>query len=426
MKSFIRWIDHDQESRNRITELMRFGRQKESRDELGIGTLRDSFSDQLFPGTSVLQTRLRYMLFIPWIYTRFEDRQLSPDKVEEEVKKFELALIERIRGSEDNDGLIGKRAGQDLKVLPSSIYWTGLGAWGIRSNQYATHTQSDYLKSLSSAYRKMKSMKTLRDEAYKIGEGEDAPVEQYRTWSSLPDPPESFYDPEKLVDFRLSEEEAQVVLDYLNVNQGDTALFELAKSSDVTLDILSAEYLWDPIIQSVFSSRTKEIIEHARLFSYCVKGGALLYNYLLARHKEKVFPEMAEKMVELAKQYASLLDEWSQLEENQNLDKWDFQKFKEISRRSTHRVENALEFIEEWLEILLTEKKPLYESISAIELIRKREIKQKTSLSRFSRGNKRALREWNGGSGTNRLSFRWSNVQTMINDIHTALNQENS
>ena len=45
----------------------RFFRIKESRDELGLGAIRASFADALFPGTSTIQTRLRYMLFVPWV-----------------------------------------------------------------------------------------------------------------------------------------------------------------------------------------------------------------------------------------------------------------------------------------------------------------------------------------------------------------------
>ena len=42
--------------------------ERESRDELGLGAIRDSIADHLFPGTSTIQTRLRYMLFIPWLF----------------------------------------------------------------------------------------------------------------------------------------------------------------------------------------------------------------------------------------------------------------------------------------------------------------------------------------------------------------------
>ena len=41
--------------------------QAESRDELGLGQISNALSDTLFPGTSVLLTRARYLLFIPWL-----------------------------------------------------------------------------------------------------------------------------------------------------------------------------------------------------------------------------------------------------------------------------------------------------------------------------------------------------------------------
>ena len=42
--------------------------QRESRDELGLGQIRDALSDTLFPGTSFLLTRARYLLFVPWLF----------------------------------------------------------------------------------------------------------------------------------------------------------------------------------------------------------------------------------------------------------------------------------------------------------------------------------------------------------------------
>ncbi len=37
------------------------------RDEVGFLNLHQAFSDRFFPGTSVLHTRLRYALFVPWL-----------------------------------------------------------------------------------------------------------------------------------------------------------------------------------------------------------------------------------------------------------------------------------------------------------------------------------------------------------------------
>ena len=48
---------------------------------LGLGGIRDSFSDHFFPGTSTIQTRLRYLFFIPWIYQDLEKRRTPSREV---------------------------------------------------------------------------------------------------------------------------------------------------------------------------------------------------------------------------------------------------------------------------------------------------------------------------------------------------------
>ena len=45
-------------------------------DVLGLGAVRDAFSDMLSPGTSTVQTRLRYFIFLPWIFKRLEDQRV--------------------------------------------------------------------------------------------------------------------------------------------------------------------------------------------------------------------------------------------------------------------------------------------------------------------------------------------------------------
>ena len=63
----IAWLDTSSDEQRRVRELIALFAQSESRDELGIGQVRDAFSEMLFPGTSVIQTRARYFLFVPWI-----------------------------------------------------------------------------------------------------------------------------------------------------------------------------------------------------------------------------------------------------------------------------------------------------------------------------------------------------------------------
>ena len=108
MESYISWIDHDSKARDTVMKLLS---QKESRDELGLGGIRDSFSDLLFPGTSTIQTRLRYMLFIPWMYKSLEMRNFPSEDFGEEAEKFEKKLIGQLLKlpEKEHKGTIGKR-----------------------------------------------------------------------------------------------------------------------------------------------------------------------------------------------------------------------------------------------------------------------------------------------------------------------------
>src|SRR5690606_36237769 len=105
---------------------------KDTRDELGLGSIRDAISNALFPGTSVIQTRLRYALFVPWIYQSLEaNRQVQASNVSARARAAEIALIKPLIESGDPEGVIGRRARGNLQRLPSSVYWLALGRWGI-------------------------------------------------------------------------------------------------------------------------------------------------------------------------------------------------------------------------------------------------------------------------------------------------------
>ena len=42
--------------------------QQDTRDEIGFLLIHQGFADRFFPGTSVLHTRVRYALFVPWLF----------------------------------------------------------------------------------------------------------------------------------------------------------------------------------------------------------------------------------------------------------------------------------------------------------------------------------------------------------------------
>lgn len=53
----IGWVDFSKTERDKVVSILRLLGTQTALDELGIGTVRDAFSDMLFPGISTLQTR---------------------------------------------------------------------------------------------------------------------------------------------------------------------------------------------------------------------------------------------------------------------------------------------------------------------------------------------------------------------------------
>src|SRR5271169_4042948 len=134
MPSLFAWVDFDESSRRKMLDVIEKFRDQDTVDELGVGTIRDAFANYFFPGTSTIQTRARYFLFIPWIYNRLEFKEVPSSKVAAVARESELQLIEALinAGVEENAGVIGRRSRRKLQRLPSNIYWIGLYLWGIR------------------------------------------------------------------------------------------------------------------------------------------------------------------------------------------------------------------------------------------------------------------------------------------------------
>src|SRR5678815_1970688 len=95
------WVDFSEEDRARMNAVVQLFQESETVDELGLGVVRDAFANLLFPGTSTIQTRARYFLFIPWIYRRQELRGVSAAEIAKRARDDEIRLIDALLDSED-------------------------------------------------------------------------------------------------------------------------------------------------------------------------------------------------------------------------------------------------------------------------------------------------------------------------------------
>src|SRR2546430_10625723 len=101
------WLSYSESERRKALDVISFFREQDTRDELGIGAIRDAFADLLFPGTSTIQTRARYFLFIPWIYLDLERRAVSSASISRHARANEIRLIAALAEPGAADGPIG-------------------------------------------------------------------------------------------------------------------------------------------------------------------------------------------------------------------------------------------------------------------------------------------------------------------------------
>src|SRR4051795_2981625 len=101
--SSLTWLDFSDAERKRALQAVELLSRPETRDELGLGAIRDAFANALFPGISTVQRRARYFLFVPWTFREAERRWAGRADAFERTRRKELQLIEPLLGSEDKD-----------------------------------------------------------------------------------------------------------------------------------------------------------------------------------------------------------------------------------------------------------------------------------------------------------------------------------
>jgi hypothetical protein len=281
--SSLAWIDFDEAERQRAQRIMALFQESETRDELGLGAIRDSIADHLFPGTSTIQTRLRYMLFIPWLFLTLEGRDTSEKELRAEARALEVRLGAALIAGGEQTGVIGRDAGADLQRLPSSVYWAGLSAWGIRV----------FPGSIDSLFASMRGLKRYR----KASDDDDAVagMQTRAVWvETLPDAPDNLLE---RVAFHLSADEAEFIIERLIFSQPRTLLAFLARKR-IAAD---CDYIWTHPHLADFPAEARRLIRHGEIFSQVMYGATLLYNLTLSelRGRDDWIEEYQEEIADL-------------------------------------------------------------------------------------------------------------------------------
>lgn len=418
LKSSLSWIDNNKEAREKVLGLLSQFNEKDSRDELGIGSIRDRVSDLLFPGTSTIQTRLRYFFFVPWLYQEAEKTALGDRKPEEIMDTLERNLIETLVRSNDLDGIFGKASGRSLKRLPSSVYWTGLEKWGIKTENCSQSEYFDRAKSLAAKRAELEKKITHLQKSNDDDSEAQIQKNNASIWDiHLPSPSKDFpYN----TNLKITVEEAEFIKDQLRKHCGDSLLSYLADHTHYE-SIQEINAPWDHPEFENFDLETQYLLHHAKFFSVLIQGAYLLYNMLLAQlSKDEKATQNYED--QLCVWYVKLKNRDS---EEFGLENWSLNEFwstietKKVSYAEPILInENTKKFVESWLNILKLNIPEFYKSKEVVSLIKEREKRLKGARSRFS--NKKALEQWGGASGVNELRYRWSTVKQFLKDLSFA------
>jgi len=398
----IAWLDASREDQRRMREIVNLFAQSESRDELGIGQVRDAFSDSLFPGTSTLQTRARYLLFVPWCFVAAAAKGGPATRGEQRVEGNERALIAGLRDLGATDGLIGGLAGVAVKTLPSALYWGAL-------RQYAILQVAEPLDALGLSASPDPGQEEL---------AERLPG----AWSpTLPPVPAGFpRHPE--TGFELSRAEAAWLQERILGSTEGSLLHHLVSGGNRPQP--SSDTPWDDPVCHTAAPEVLKTLEHARLFSLAMHGASFLYNLMIAELYVAAGHTRIERPVE---RYRDRLQEWAQecQRHSKALSAWDRGAFWQHILAVNPQVRPVTRaFLTTWFNrVCSLDVGQAADDKTLRQLICRRERSQKGSQSRLT--NDRLLASWSGKSGTRRLIYRWGQVNRLVQDLHDGLEAAN-
>lgn len=398
MGSIFGWLDTSESDRRKALDVIDLFKQKETVDELGIGSVRDSIADILSPGTSTIQTRARYFFFIPWIYLDIEKSRADRGKIASRARKYEIDLIPILSNSSDSNGTVGIQSGTALQRIPSMIYWAGLARLGFR---LFTGSQDQYHRALKDG-----RLSLQKDDSGDI----DVGVGFTGNWNPhIPAKPADYPDNLSL---SLTHAEAHFFREQLRIRADDSLLRHLVEFKE---DIPGVEFPWEHPRISEFPSSLRHWLEQGQYYAELMHGAQLLYNLMLA----KALPN--DEWVE--KYYSRIIEWHDQMKERLSLyEAWDRETFwSDLRIKNPNLTISVQEFSDTWINYVIgsDSSSDISKNADCLELIRLRENRLKGSRARLR--SRPHLELWGGDAGSTKLTYRWDITRSHAQDIINGL-----
>jgi len=280
----IGFIDFSKEERTKILSTLKLLGDQTALDELGIGVVRDAYADLLFPGISTLQTRAKYFVLIPYLFSMAEalaakGKLCSGQEMLQWLHQAEDRLVPTLVANSGAGelGIIGSTAlkqKRSVKMKPSGIYWSGLRSLGILRTEKITLPLACALTVRRAKKRRETELKT-DGESY-----DDLTAADTGETLFLPLHPE--YDPEKEASIDLTKKEAEFLEDCI------TRSFWTRNSmlSFLLKEKLICESFFD-IPEDLLPRDLKRDYQLARGFARFIYGAHIRYNVIYSGYTDE-------------------------------------------------------------------------------------------------------------------------------------------
>ncbi len=410
--AIIGWIDFSPKDRNRVGSVLDLLRPEGMVDELGLGTVRDSISNQLFPGISTIQTRAKYFFIVPYILKEYQMLTFSQRKVKTaskylEEREYEIMwqLAEKYNYTEGN-GVIGITKHKPEKIIrrPSAIYWNGIHTYnfidtrGLSSEDYLNQVTRSSLASLLSPKQTDVGEKDDKDAGY-----EDMfriKVPNNPKWSENLILDLDKYEAEFFVDRIISISKNKLIAELL-INE---RLWKHFLKTENFMDFVksAAKITFSKQSASAFDLKDSIILAHD--FSELMYGAHIAYNYLLQR---KVFN----------KDYFE--EEWKNWLQNIHVRMIDYQSFDpdNLFVLPSNTRDTTIQFIKKWWMFAKDNFNNLTERDNLI-ILQEAIVKGPKARLRWNKVDDVKEGNW---IGLNYFDYRFNQVKTILRDIKTGL-----
>ena len=394
------WIDFSEEQRDRVNSVINMLSIGGTVDELGIGTIRDSLADWMFPGVSTIQTRPKYFIIITEIFLNYLSKHFKKEKVlkletyltdEEDRIMHLLAKNYNYKGG---DGVIGvnvARENGELARKASFIYWNGIRIHGLIDTQLS---RNEYAAAFDLS-------------SNENDENDDDVLDNFEHEIKIKAPKFDLIHDE--IKMELTKNEADFLRDQFKDTQhvekhDNNVLTEILKDKNREDIIINAANFNEAaeVLRMVpdLPVKTKAILRMALDFDLLTHGAHIRYNMLLHKKAGSL----------------SFEDNWHNwLEELEvsraHLEAFDFNiVFSEIATRVDAKTKI---FLKSWQEEVL--KTPMdYELLD--KMVFRQEINKKGAKAKLTLKDG----EYNTWVGVNRLGYRFNIVKNIINDLQVS------